>query len=278
MFSKTAAAAIILFASCAVALIFLSVPSRIEPVKQPLSGKTLNVTAPPQGAVTGVLGFAASVWEHYFSLVNTSSENEQLRRRLDEASQAHIHYEEAKRENGRLRDLLAFARKTPGRVVTARVVAEDPSHWFSSVILDKGAVDGVRRGNAVVTPLGVAGKITATARNYSQVLLVTDPNSALDARVARTRARGIVEGAVGGGCRFKYVQRKEDVRVGDQILSSGFDRVVPPGVAVGVVVSVQKGGRGMFQEVEIRPHVDFETLEEVLIILDQVDIPPMEEP
>ena len=111
------------------------------------------------------------------------------------------------------------------------------------------------------------GQIMAVSYHYAKVLLLTDRSSAIDALVQRTRTRGIVEGAAKAYCQFKYVVRKANIGVGDMVVSSGLDGVFPKGLRVGSVTETAKGPSGIFQEVSIRPFVDFERLEEVLVIV-----------
>jgi rod shape-determining protein MreC len=98
------------------------------------------------------------------------------------------------------------------------------------------------------------------------VMLITDPNSAVDAVVQDSRARGIVKGGAAGYCVFNYVLRKHQVAVDDLVVSSGMDMVFPKGLPVGRVATIVKQDAGIFQDVTLTPAVDFERLEEILII------------
>jgi rod shape-determining protein MreC len=106
------------------------------------------------------------------------------------------------------------------------------------------------------------------AGTYSKVLLIIDQNNAVDALVQRSRARGLVTGAAAGQCIFKYVLLKNDVKIGDTLISSGLDGVFPKGLRVGLVSNVIRSNAGIFQEVRVTPFVDFEKLEEVLVVLN----------
>jgi len=99
-------------------------------------------------------------------------------------------------------------------------------------------------------------------------MLIVDSNSAVDSLVQRTRARGIIKGESTDQCRFDYVLRKNDVRIGDTIVSSGLDGVYPKGLRIGYVSQVIEHDADIFHEVIIAPFVDFEKLEEVLVILE----------
>ena len=96
--------------------------------------------------------------------------------------------------------------------------------------------------------------------------MLIDPNSAVDALVQQTRARGIVKGGGPDYCVFDYVLRKHEISVGDTVVSSGLDGVFPKGLRVGRISEIVRLNAGIFQKVSVTPYVDFEILEEVFII------------
>ena len=217
--------------------------------------------------------FIRDIWSHYFFLVTAAKENEKYKKVLSQANAKNIQHEELKLANVRLRGLLNFQTTMTDKVLPAEVVGKDPSPWFKTIIIDKGQDYGIEKGMAVVIPEGVAGQVTDVLPHYSKVLLIIDNNSAVDALVQRARARGIIKGGAAEGgaadrCLFKYVLRKHDIVVGDTVVASGLDGVFPKGLAIGHVSSVVKPSSGIFQEVTVTPYVDFEKLEEVLIVLN----------
>jgi rod shape-determining protein MreC len=147
------------------------------------------------------------------------------------------------------------------------VIGKDPSTWFKTVIVNKGVKDGATRGLPVVVSEGIVGQVVETAGGYAKVLLLVDQNSAVDGLVERTRARGVIRGGAGGKCLFDYALRKDDIRIGDIVISSGVDSVFPKGLRVGQISEIVKRNAGVFQDVIMTPFVDFEKLEEVIIIL-----------
>ena len=119
---------------------------------------------------------------------------------------------------------------------------------------------------AVISTEGVVGKVIAVGPSSSRVLLINDHNSALDAFDQRSRARGIVAGVLDDGLTMKYVDRSEDVKPGDSIVTSGMDGIFPRGLLVGQVTRVSQEGPGLFLNVNIPPAADFRQLEHVLIV------------
>jgi rod shape-determining protein MreC len=211
------------------------------------------------------------MWQDYFFLVSVSRENQQLKRQLDQAMQQNIQQREFELENMRLRDLLGFKRALPDPAIPAEIIGKDPSAWFKTVIINKGLADGLRRGLPAVTALGVVGQIVEVSSHHSRLMLLIDRNSAADALVLRTRARGIVKGTSRNEYYLDYVMHEDDVQVGDQVVSSGFDGVYPKGLLVGTVTAVKFQGVDFFKDIQIAPAVNFDKLEEVMIILR----PPM---
>jgi len=268
MFSKKMVMIVGVIVLIAVNIILLSVFNRHYISYYRFGRIATSLIAPFQKASTSSIRFVRDIWRHYFIMVNAAKENDNYQKALNKAFENNIQLRELKLSNSRLRNLLNFEKKITDRVLSAEVIGKDPSPWFKTVLIDKGKNDGVETGMAVVVPKGIAGQVTDVSANYSKVLLIIDHNSAVDALVQNDRARGIIKGGMAGQCLFKYVLRKHDIEIGDIVVSSGLDGVFPKGLAVGYVSTVFKPKSGIFQEVTVTPYVDFEKLEEVLIVLN----------
>jgi rod shape-determining protein MreC len=236
----------------------------------------IEFCSPFQKAATFVIQSVYGTFQHYVFLVHLQKENGILKQRIAELQKENHEKEEAACANERLRRLLDFREKTPGSMVAAEVIGQDPSSWFKSVAINKGEKDGVRRGMAVVSPDGIVGQVLKAASHYATVLLVTDYSSAIDAIVQRSRAKAIVEGKGENRCQLKYLLRTEEVAVGDVIVTSGLGGNFPKGLMIGEIRSIEKKGHGVFQYAELVPSVDLTKLEEVLVITESA-APPREE-
>jgi rod shape-determining protein MreC len=267
MFSKKTVLILVGILLVMVNVILLAITTRRPPAVAGVGRVMMAFAAPFQGLATRAASAVEGVWRDYFFLVSVSEQNRQLQQQVGQASQAGVQQLELELENARLRELLGFKRSLPGPAVAAQIIGKDPSAWFKTVIIDKGEADGVQRGLPAVTFHGVVGQIVDASRHQSRLLLIIDRNSAADALVQRTRARGIIKGTSGDECYLDYVMHEDDVRVGDRVISSGFDGVYPKGLLMGTVAAVNFQGSDFFKEVRIQPAVDFDKLEEVLIIL-----------
>ena len=227
----------------------------------------ISFIAPFQELVTRAIRFSSDIWQHYFYLVNVTKQNQVLSTQLNKATEEYNQWHETELANARLRNLLDFQKTISERIVAAEVIGKEPSAWFKTVIIDKGKADGLMKGLPVVIPQGIVGQVIEVSKHYSKVMLIIDRNSAVDALVQSSRSRGVIKGESTDRCRLDYVLRKNDVRIGDTVVSSGIDGVYPKGLRIGRVSEVIDHDADIFHEVIITPFVDFEKLEEVLVIL-----------
>ena len=229
----------------------------------------MEIVGPLQRVITGAGTALDQVWYRYFALVNAARQNQSLKEQISHMRQQLADMEELRLANNRLRDLLKIKKKLEFPQVAAQVVAVDPSGHFRTAVINKGTISGVDRLMPVVQPQGVVGRIIWASPNYAKALLLTDANSGLDVLVQRTRVRGVVEGAGQDRLRLKYLLRLDDVAPGDAIITSGAAGVFPKGILVGAVRTVQQKNKGGFLQVEVDPAVDFNRLEEVMVLLSR---------
>jgi rod shape-determining protein MreC len=233
---------------------------------EPLGTVVLWILRPLQVVSQGTVNWINNFGENYNTLSGFKADNERLRKRIEILEVEKQKLMEAGATNRRLQRLLEFRTQLPGRAITASIIANSASSWFQSCLLDKGSAAGVRKGMAVLTPVGVVGQVVAVTARTAKVLLLTDPNSGVDVLVQRTRSRGIVSGSLENGPVLKYVKRSEDVQEGDRLITSGIDGVFPKGMMVGAVIKVRKQHVGLFQYIEVLPAVQSARVEEVLVV------------
>lgn len=268
MFSKKMVLIIGVIVLITVNVILLSITSKSQSTFG-LGRLGLSLVAPFQEFVTRSMRFVQDIWTHYFFLISVARENDNLKKSLNQYVEKNNQWHEIELANRRLRRLLNFKKAPTNRVVAAEVVGKDPSGWFRTVVIDKGKADGLQKGLAVVLPTGIVGQVIEAAGHYSKVMLIIDRNSAVDALLQRSRARGIVKGESADQCRFEFVLRKHDVRIGDIVIASGLDGVYPKGLRIGRVADISERDADIFYEITVDPFVDYEKLEEVLVILRQ---------
>lgn len=204
-------------------------------------------------------------------------ENARLRQENDALIIENVQLKEAEAENERLRRLLDFTRTNPsydyrGGEVGARVIGHDPSAYLDFVIIDLGERQGASLDMPVVTERGLVGRITEVHDTSSEVLLITDVNSAVTALIQTSRAMGVVRGLAGGGLLLDQVPQDVEVHEGEIVITSGLGDSFPRGLVIGQISKVYQRDYEMFQQARVRPTVDFRNLEQVLVITNFVPI------
>ena len=254
----------------AIFILFISMAGRKEFTAPHKLG--LEVIGPFQTVISNVSNYVSGFWGKYIGLINVRQENEQLRQELLKYKAANIEYREAVATNVRLQKLLELKESLPPPTMTAEIIGKDPSLWFRTLTINRGSSDGVQKGMPVVTVEGVVGQVLTSSPNYSKVLLATDPNSAIDIITQKTRVQGIVKGLGREAFALHYVLKSAVVENGDYVLTSGLGGVFPKGLMVGTVSDIKKSRRGMFQDIEIEPAVDFSQLEYLIIIMKKYSL------
>ncbi len=227
----------------------------------------LETAAPLENIINSSMGGISGVWRRYIFFVGLEEENRKLRGEIVSLRGEVNQYREMYLEGMRLKKLLNLKENINYPTVIAEIIGGSRSSVFKMILINRGTTDGVKEGFPVLASEGVIGRIVEASWNVSRVLLLIDNNSNIDALIQKSRAQGVLQGRGGEGCILKYVQRSEDVRVGDNVVSSGLAGVFPKGLLLGVVKKVQKKKSGLFQEILVSPAVDLSRLEEALVIL-----------
>lgn len=227
----------------------------------------LDAAVPVQEMLATPADGIREIWRRYVELVGVRAENEALRTRLAELEEENLQYREALVASGRLQRIAEMRDEFEVPMLPAEVAGLDVSPWFRSALLDRGRSHGVHSGFPVITDEGVVGLVTATTRSTAKTMLLLDRQSAIDGIVQRSRARGIVRGTGEGELEFEFVVRGSDVRVGDQVITSGLGGVYPKGLRLGEVVEVADAEGQLMRTARLRPAVDFGRLEQVFVML-----------
>lgn len=237
----------------------------------------LSLAAPFLKAAAWTSDGLASVWHGFVDLRGVESENRRLRAEVGTLQLEARTAEESKQEVQRLRDLLDLRDEAGRGARAARVVARSGAGSARVVLLGSGSAQGIARNQAVITPNGVVGRVIEAAPGMAKVQTLLDPNSGVAALIQRTRVQGILIGAGDDTCRLEFVSGLARVEVGDVVVTSGLDDIHPKGAILGVVSEVGEV-KGLTRVVKVRPEVDFQRLEEVLVLTSKAPIAAAEAP
>lgn len=237
----------------------------------PFEGLFLQLTTPIQRLVDSATERVIEANASLRDLRDLRERNRQLETLVDQLMIENVRLKEAEAQNEDLRLKLAFAEAYPQYVLRAaevrgRVIGYEPNNFMSVLIIDVGRRDGVRKGMPVVTERGLVGHIHTVGANWAKVLLIVDPSSSVAALVQSSRAPGLISGRLGRDLVMDYIPQEDTVSVGDVVLTSGMSGNYPKSLLIGQVLEVEQRDIDPFQRAVVRPSVNFERLETVLVI------------
>jgi rod shape-determining protein MreC len=228
------------------------------------------VFAPVQRVASGVASALSGSWKGYFRLRGVRAENQKLLKELFFARQENFFLRERLRflqGEVKIRENLAAIRKT---FVAARVVGMDASDPSRSLVINRGAADGVRANMAVCDRNGnlVGRVVEPVSLREAKVQLITDAEAGVSVVSGTDRIVGILGGDAGGECRLRYVMNTTPGgHEGEELVTTGFDRLFPPGIRVGRITSVLMDA-SLFKTIRVAPFFRFNDLDQVAVITE----------
>ncbi len=230
----------------------------------------LRESASPLQSTTLTLAEKIALLPRYFSAVNDLvAENEQLKEDVGTLKSENTYMTEIAQENKRLRDLLDMAETIEDwQPKGAKIIARSSEGWYKTITIDGGSKDGFAVGMPVISGEGLVGRIWQVTANTAEVLLITDSESAVAAVTEITRDAGIVEGGHGDTLLMVHLPAESKIVKGQIVVSSGLGSYYPQGLRIGKIGKIKKSNGGLTLQAEIIPFVDYNNIENVLVLLN----------
>ena len=222
-----------------------------------------------RGKSSEVISFISSPVTLAKSLLFLEEENQLLREKTLSLSLQVESMLNLQKENDELLSMLDFKRQTKLVIRPARVVNKGVQPNLLSIVIDGGQIDGIYKNQAVLTPYGIIGKTIESGDKASIVQLITDTNFRLSVRILPSGATGILRILKGKTAQILEVQKNVDINIGDRVITSGFSKIYPPKLPVGIVSGVYDE-RGSYQKVvNVNIQNDFESIQNVFVIVSE---------
>src|SRR3984885_5102905 len=215
-------------------------------------------------------GFGYNVrhaWSNYIDLRNTRQQNSDLQQQIARLRLEQAALSEDAIQGHRLQALLDFQQHYVAATVAAQVIGTSGNDLSRVLYIDKGAKDGLKADQAVITPDGIIGKLRDVFPHTSQVLLINDQTSGAGVLLATTRIRGILRGSSSGQIVINNLTPDSRIKTGEQVLTSGGGQLYPRRLPVGVIESIKVDpDHQPYTLIQLRPAANLNQLEEVLVI------------
>jgi rod shape-determining protein MreC len=196
-------------------------------------------------------------------------ENERLRIEVERLRIISQKYAQTLEELNKQRALLEFQQAAPFKMTAARVIKRVSSTWWNSMIIDKGALDGLATDSPVISAAGLIGKTGKLAPHMAEIILLTDETCRVSAKIEGTLEQGILAGERAGldlrpDLRLRFLSKNILLNPGANVVSTGEGGVFPAGLLIGRVKRFEN--RDLSGEAIVEPAVDFALLEHVFVV------------
>ena len=244
---------------------------RLTNAPQEIMGALLT---PVQKAAQLFSGGLDGLLDKYARIDQIIAENEQLQQENQELRDQLVDYDQLAAENKAFRDLLNIREENPEfQYASAFVISRDPLDRFGGFTIDQGTLNGVEKGDVVVSDKGyLVGRVLEADLSSSKVMTILQPGSYVACLVSRTRDSGNLNGsadyAADGMCVLENLPRDTLAMVGDEIITTGLGGEFPANIRVGTILELLPENSGTSTIAVVEPGADINKLTHVFIVTD----------
>ena len=270
-FFKTGRFRVLLVVGC---LLFSFLLRSIYTGLMPLLSSAGGMLMVPLNSMSAAAGAAIqNRFGPFLSSGEVHRENQALREEIQRLEEQLIDYETVKMENEQFRELLEIKERNSDLIFEpATVVGRTPDDWFGSFTIDVGTYHGVSLRCPVITSDGLVGIVSEVGRGYSKVQTILDASVSIGGVDIHTLDTGIITGTIPlaqeGSCKLGFLPRESGVTPGDTIVTSGTGGLLPRGLIVGEIQSVEMETSGLSLYAVITPAADIQGARQVFVITD----------
>ncbi len=235
----------------------------------PVSGAVLSTHTWMAGIITKSAYQVESTKNLANEVLEKSNRIKTLEQKLADQEMELTRLKEQSKDTSNLRALLGLRETLDRKTIAADIITRNPDNWFEQVTIDKGGLDKVRVGSAVITSQGVVGQITSVSRDASVVRLLTDPDQKMGVLIQRIGQPGVLSGRHKAPAVIDFIPVGTNVDVGDKVVSLGNGGIFPSGHPVGTVIAVRRDVNGTTLSIEVKLSENFYDLRQVLVVPPQ---------
>lgn len=264
----------LLFVLTCLCTVLMALTFSTDVFNQPLNTAVGYVVVPFQQGISKAGSWLAGRKDELVQIRKLLEENVRLQQQLDEVLLENTRLQQEKSELSRLRELYQLDNQYDEyHKVGARIIARDSGNWYSVFMIDKGEDDGLRIDMNVIASGGLVGRISEVGPNWARVTSVISDNSNVSAMTLNSSDTMTVTGDLktmhDGVIRFsQLIDSQDNVAVGDEVVTSHISDKYLPNILIGTIHTINRDSNNLTKSGYVTPAVDFEHLEEVLVITD----------
>ncbi|MCM1118325.1 MAG: rod shape-determining protein MreC [bacterium] len=264
----------LLFALTCLCTVLMALTFSTDVFNRPLNTAVGYVVVPFQQGISKMGSWLSNRKDELVQIRQLLEENVKLQQQLDEVIVENTQLQQDKSELSRLRELYQLDDQYDEyRKVGARIIARDSGNWYSSFIIDKGADDGLQIDMNVIASGGLVGRISEVGPSWARVTSIISDNSNVSAKTLSSSDTMTVAGDLktmqDGVIRFsQLIDSQDGVAVGDKVVTSHISDKYLPNILIGTIHTINRDSNNLTKSGYVTPAVDFEHLEEILVIMD----------
>ena len=265
----------LLFVLTCLCTVLMALTFSTDVFNQPLNTAVGYVVVPFQQGISKVGSWLSGRKDELVQIRQLLEENVRLQQQLDEVLLENTQLQQEKAELSRLRELYQLDNQYDEyHKVGARIIARDSGNWYSVFIIDKGEDDGLQVDMNVIASGGLVGRISEVGSHWARVTSVIADNSNVSAKTLNSSDTMTVTGDLktmqDGVIRFsQLIDSQDGVAVGDKVVTSHISDKYLPNILIGTIHTINRDSNNLTKSGYLTPAVDFEHLEDVLVITDR---------
>jgi rod shape-determining protein MreC len=244
-----------------VILLFLQVKGLFQPIEYALLQVPRPFVAVARGIARPVHGFFSTL----FTIRSVAKENGELMAKVGTLQQQVVAQDQLRLENEIFKKELGFVQKAEVPMQPCTILSIDPEELTDTLILNCGASTGIAEGQAVVSQGYLIGKILHVGQHSSTALLITNAQSAIDARISKNNIEGVVKGSFGSGVVLDLVSQNAELTKGDVVVTAGINSRVARNLLIGEIGEVVSQPNDLFKKVSVLTPIRFHELQYVFV-------------
>jgi rod shape-determining protein MreC len=244
-------------------LIFLNPKNIFSPLRSLL----LGALSPVQKISYSFSSRLANMTGVFSNIGNLKKENEELLRQNQQLLAENASLKDLENENNLLREQLKLLPRNQFNLEASTVIGQDLRGLGNWIEIDKGERNGIKKGMPVIVSNGIlVGKVDEVFSNISKIILISNPQSNINAVDENTGAKGIIKGEFGLGTVLDMVLETDSLNKGDQIITSGIGENMPRGLLIGKANEISQSQDRLFQKAIVTSATKFSSLQFVFVI------------
>lgn len=259
--------------------LLLSISVICKEVTKPFTNIVAAVVIPMQDGINSFGVWANDTFSSFKNMKELKAENEELTQKVEELTQKNEQLSSNQQELDELRRLLALDEEYADySKVGARVISKGSGNWYENFVINKGSKDGIEVDMNVLAGTGLVGIVTEVGNNYAKVRSIIDDESRVSAKTVKSSDTCVVQGNSesirdDGTLDVTYISKDADIQAGDELVTSHISSKYLSGIRIGTVSDIAVDSSNLTKSAKVTPVVDFEHLEEVLVITQLKNVP-----